>query len=525
MSFLRSLSKYGKNQKKVSRISTRQYAELTLIKSEGPLVRDANGELKVWDIARRRPLTSARLHGAGAGVLGIVANSILGSTFLSQGRDGVVKGWQLTESTISSEPVLSLRTGSYHFCRLRIARDAATCPISGLGGGSSGGSSSRSTRGDEISRSAEASAPGDARCPGRTIQEPPGGVSNKFYSEQPDEPSKRAPPTGIAVATTRTTTKTTNDLADTSPDIKIAEKDCEVVSLGSLSATVDKWQLVDGPQGGGAGGNRAQADSSAGRTAGAENHSGPSQGRDSLRPRPSPQGGLSASLMGTRQGRSADVDGADGADAPRLVASAPGGDHSGALELSPLIALAGHMPSDVEVWDVRTCQVAHRLTMSPSSTDPGSVDAPSQHKPPQSGMCMALELFRTSQGAGAMNVVAGYEDGSVALWDLRRSTAPLASNRLHSEPVLSLALDSSCQGGVSGAADDRLVFFDLSCSEGTMTAREAPAGKPGIGAIAVRDDDKIAATGGWDHRVRVFDYQRRKPLATLACPMAAGAGD
>ena len=38
---------------------------------------------------------------------------------------------------------------------------------------------------------------------------------------------------------------------------------------------------------------------------------------------------------------------------------------------------------------------------------------------------------------------------------------------------------------------------------------------PGIAAAALRGDSRIFATAGWDKKVRVFHYVKRKPLAVL----------
>ncbi|XP_064322637.1 guanine nucleotide-binding protein subunit beta-like protein 1 isoform X2 [Phalacrocorax carbo] len=37
----------------------------------------------------------------------------------------------------------------------------------------------------------------------------------------------------------------------------------------------------------------------------------------------------------------------------------------------------------------------------------------------------------------------------------------------------------------------------------------------GISDIAIRPDKKILATGGWDHRIRIFGWKKLKPLAVL----------
>ena len=60
------------------------------------------------------------------------------------------------------------------------------------------------------------------------------------------------------------------------------------------------------------------------------------------------------------------------------------------------------------------------------------------------GMCMAVQLL-PGQPDGPW-VLAGYEDGTLALWDLAAPERPAALVRPHSESVMALAVDASGQG-------------------------------------------------------------------------------
>lgn len=52
--------------------------------------------------------------------------------------------------------------------------------------------------------------------------------------------------------------------------------------------------------------------------------------------------------------------------------------------------------------------------------------------------------------------------------------------------------------------------------------------KEGISDVALRPDDKIFATAGWDGKVRVYSYKKAAPLAILkvysACTLTARHG-
>ncbi|KAK3270746.1 hypothetical protein CYMTET_20868 [Cymbomonas tetramitiformis] len=86
---------------------------------------DADGYAKLWDLSTRRPLVSRRLHGHPVGILHLEFITV--DHFLSQGRDGVVKVWELENGTdVSRHPISSIPTGSYTFCNPVALRNAGT---------------------------------------------------------------------------------------------------------------------------------------------------------------------------------------------------------------------------------------------------------------------------------------------------------------------------------------------------------------------------------------------------------------
>ncbi|KAL3702242.1 hypothetical protein R1sor_020264 [Riccia sorocarpa] len=283
---------------------------------------DASGELKIWDLARQKQISSSRVHTYASGVIGLGTARGLENKVLSQSRDGTVKCWQLTDGGLSRDPLLSFNTGSYHFCRLSV------------------------------------------------------------------------------------------------PEMK------------------------------------------------------PEQG------------------AGEEEGSKAEL-------------SPVGG--------RTLVSLVGEDPAVVEVWDIdggtRVEQL--KLAQSDSSSDVGMTGGSS------AGMCMALHAFYSELGAH-IEVLSGYEDGTIALWDLRFPKLPRVRQRLHTEPVLSIKLDSTHEAGVSGSADNKLIIFTLDHNQSTFRLKkEITLVQPGIADVAIRNDKKIFATAGWDHHVRVFDYHKRRPLALL----------
>lgn len=146
----------------------------------------------------------------------------------------------------------------------------------------------------------------------------------------------------------------------------------------------------------------------------------------------------------------------------------------------------------------------------PSKTSVCTLKPEADAKP---GMPMCLELWQDSSSRPLLLV--GYEDGSVALWDIsqRKVCSRVAC---HTEPVMSLDFDSQKTRGVSGSAEKALAVWSLDEQQALQVCRTHEITNPGIADVKIRPDHKILATAGWDHRVRVFHWRTMKPLAVLA---------
>ncbi|XP_012510446.1 PREDICTED: guanine nucleotide-binding protein subunit beta-like protein 1 isoform X3 [Propithecus coquereli] len=135
------------------------------------------------------------------------------------------------------------------------------------------------------------------------------------------------------------------------------------------------------------------------------------------------------------------------------------------------------------------------------------------------GMLMCLRLWQANSGPRPL-LLAGYEDGSVVLWDIseRKMCSRVAC---HEEPVMGLDFDPQKARGVSGSAGKALAVWSLDGRQALQVRGTHELTNPGVAEVTIRPDRKILATAGWDHRIRVFHWRTMKPLAVLALHSAA----
>ncbi|RCV20005.1 hypothetical protein SETIT_4G020900v2 [Setaria italica] len=310
----------------------------------------ADGELRAWDTASHRTASSVWAHAGTAGVYSVAAGAGLGNKIISQGRDGTCKCWVIEEAGLSRRPILTVKTSTYHFCKMSLVK-SPSFTHSGRSG---------------------------SNCP----------------------------------------------TSDVEPQRVAIEENAE-------SHVVNP---TEGPQ------EHGEGITSSGRN---------------------------------------------------------------------MMAIAGQESSQVELWDITS---SRKIINLPQSSNANTKDHPTKQK----GLCMAVQAFIPYESAGYVNILSSYEDGSTLWWDVRKPGLPLSSVKYHSESALSIAIDGSCNGGISGGADDKVAIFTLDHSKGAFTLRkEIELERPGIASTAIRPDNKIAATAGWDHRIRVYNYSKGNALAVL----------
>ncbi|MBV94921.1 Guanine nucleotide-binding protein subunit beta-like protein 1, partial [Eschrichtius robustus] len=100
----------------------------------------------------------------------------------------------------------------------------------------------------------------------------------------------------------------------------------------------------------------------------------------------------------------------------------------------------------------------------PSKTSVCSLKPEAQARP---GMPMCLQLWQADSSPRPL-LLAGYEDGSVALWDV--SSRKVCSRvACHTEPVMGLDFDSQEARGVSGSAEKTLAVWSLDEQQALQT--------------------------------------------------------
>ena len=135
-------------------------------------------------------------------------------------------------------------------------------------------------------------------------------------------------------------------------------------------------------------------------------------------------------------------------------------------------------------------------------------------------------------------VLIGYEDGSVALWDIAEHKM-VARTTFHPDAVMCLDYLASINRGYCGSVSNTVSSFNINntaeeqiditepnktdtaspdavtlCSKMDKVA-EVSVSCEGFSDCKVRNDGKIVAFAGWDSNVRVFGCKKLKQLAVL----------
>ncbi|XP_029366928.1 guanine nucleotide-binding protein subunit beta-like protein 1 [Echeneis naucrates] len=131
----------------------------------------------------------------------------------------------------------------------------------------------------------------------------------------------------------------------------------------------------------------------------------------------------------------------------------------------------------------------------------------------QLGMVMCIKLWQPDSGPGPL-LLAGYEDGSLLLWDVSQRSK-LSQAKVHPEPVMCMTFDTQRLRGISGSSENKLSSWILDGQRNLQVQDSVMLVNSGVSQLCIREDGKLLASAGWDHRVRVFGWKKLRPLAVL----------
>ncbi|XP_017270031.1 guanine nucleotide-binding protein subunit beta-like protein 1 [Kryptolebias marmoratus] len=129
------------------------------------------------------------------------------------------------------------------------------------------------------------------------------------------------------------------------------------------------------------------------------------------------------------------------------------------------------------------------------------------------GMVMCIKLWKPDSGVGPL-LLAGYEDGSLLLWDVTQRSV-LSRVKAHPEPVMCLTFDPRRLRGISGSSEKKLSSWMLDSQNNIQLQDGVMLVNPGVSQLRIREDGRLLASAGWDHRVRIFGWKKLRPLAVL----------
>lgn len=162
------------------------------------------------------------------------------------------------------------------------------------------------------------------------------------------------------------------------------------------------------------------------------------------------------------------------------------------------IALPSSKQSQVDVLDLESKKILFSLK-------------PEDEK--STGLCMCLSFFMSPKTDKPL-LTAGYENGQLILWDVTEKKI-LSTRTVHMETVLCMDVDKENAKLITGSADNKLCVSSIASWSTLAMDKEIELKNPGLASVKIRSDCKILATGGWDGRLRIYNWKKLTPLAYL----------
>lgn len=113
-----------------------------------------------------------------------------------------------------------------------------------------------------------------------------------------------------------------------------------------------------------------------------------------------------------------------------------------------------------------------------------------------------------------MSLLAGYEDGTLAIWDVHKQTLS-SSIKLFDDPIMALCLDVKTMRVLASSAGKKLKSVKFNEMLNLDLLDTVQTQFSGCSAMTIRHDSKLVFVGGWDGRVRIYSWKKMKLLAVL----------
>jgi len=183
------------------------------------------------------------------------------------------------------------------------------------------------------------------------------------------------------------------------------------------------------------------------------------------------------------------------------------------LRCVPVLFTGTYLCGDLGFAPVAVFSLHNKMMIAASTTEQSHIaitavdsgEMVTSLKPQQTvGMLMDIKP------AGEDQVMAGYEDGSIIVWDIRFSDHEKNAAQLHGEAISSFDYCEQTRRGISASVDGSVISWRGTELERTGTATI----KGGVACVRARPDGKLFAIGGCDSRIHI--YSGRPKLLPLA---------
>ncbi|KAJ3934824.1 MAG: WD40-repeat-containing domain protein [Lentinula lateritia] len=199
--------------------------------------------------------------------------------------------------------------------------------------------------------------------------------------------------------------------------------------------------------------------------------------------------------------------------------------------LPALIALPNLIESsEADVWSLPSCKRLHAAIGKRVKTSIFSENGRTGEDP--TGIIMSLHIFETTSSSPQsskvtpeLRILIAYESGDITLRryaNIERQASVegkdwevIWNTKIHQEAIMAMQVSSDNRFALTVSADHVVGRYDLTASTLQDSSTTFRTKHPGNACIAIRDDGRVCAVGGWDGKIRLYSTKSFKPLGTL----------